>query len=131
MLRVFAVSLGGLLLSGCAIQIAPGDLTIDFKIGLSVVLLANVLYLKWRLEDEPSAIKRTVAFLTGLPTTFLLWLMVEPSTSWMNRRQVEHQALHADDDLHSIEEDFAYEQRRMRRLLHETAEPSSMDELTP
>lgn len=101
-------------LSGCSVSVTPDDLSIGFTIGAGLSVLANVLYAKMRLEDEPSSLMRMVAFWIGLPTTFLIFLLVEPHDSWVQRRMDRATAEDGDDDLVAIQEDFEREMRRIR-----------------
>jgi len=82
--------------------------------GFGVFLLANLLYTKWRLEDEPEPIRRAAAFCLGLPTTFLVFLLVESDHEMAWKRQLRREA--RDDDVARIEEDLARELAHMRRF---------------
>ena len=83
-------------------------------LGIGVFVLANVLYAKWRMEDEPDPIRRAVAFCMGLPTTFLVFLLVEsdPEMAW--KRQLKTEARDADPA--KIERELERELARVRRM---------------
>ena len=106
---------------GCAVSIAPGDVSVGITVGVGLFLMANVVYLKMRLEDEPSALARMVAFVLGLPTTFLTFLLVEPQDSWIQRRLNRGAIADPDGDLVEVQRDFERELHRMR--IPPTSEP--------
>lgn len=112
--RVAAAGAGLVAIAGCSVSVTPDDVSIGFTIGAGLSVLANLLYAKMRLEDEPSSIMRLIAFWVGLPTTFLIFLLVEPQDSWIQRRLDRSTAEDGDDDLVAIQEDFEREMRRIR-----------------
>jgi len=83
-------------------------------LGIGVFLAANGLYLKWRLEDEPDPIRRAVALCMGLPTTFLVFLLVESNPEMVWKRQLRSEARDADPA--QIERELERELAFVRRM---------------
>jgi hypothetical protein len=81
-------------------------------VGAAFVVLANLLYFKWRLEDEPSWVRRLVVFLMGFPFTFLTYLLVEPDPERAWRRLQRNQDL---DDPRLVAEEFSQQMGMVRR----------------
>lgn len=110
-----------LLLSGCTVGVGSGDWSASLTVGVLAFVLANLLYLLWRLEDHPGEVRRALVFMAGLPLSFLTFLLVEPDAdrSWkaIQRREGE-------DDPERVREDFERELARIRRLRrHHPATP--------
>jgi hypothetical protein len=120
-IRLGLVAMGVPWVHGCAVTVGPGEFSAGITVGVGLFLLANVLYLKMRLEDEPSALSRILAFVLGLPTTFLLFLLIEPQDSWIQRRLDRGARVDPDEDLVEVQRDFDRELQRMR--IPPTSEP--------
>ena len=112
--RLGLLALGVFGVPGCAITVGPGEFSAGLTAGIGLYAFANLMYAKMRLEDEPSALRRILAFLLGLPTTFLLFLLVEPTDPWIQRRLDRSTVYDSDNNPEDIRRDFERELHRIR-----------------
>ena len=124
--RLGILGLGAVSLPGCTVTVSPGEFSAGITAGVGLYALANVIYAKMRLEDEPSALKRMLAFWVGLPTTFLLFLLVEPTDSWIQRRLTRGTVEDPDGDPEDVRRDFERELLRIRMAGGEPTSPGSV-----
>ncbi len=110
--------------AGCTVQWATDTASFGFTIGLLTLVVANLLYLFWRWEDNPGELRRAVAFFAGLPFTFLTFLLVEPNDTASLRRALLEETK---DDPLQVEADFQRELMRVRRFRRPAAADPALE----
>jgi len=111
------------LLAGCEITFhgGPASAELTMAAGGALSIMAMVLYYRYRRSGEPSAFKRFVTFITGMPVTLFIMLTVKEDPEAVFRR------IDGDDeayDLARLEYELASFRAHMESVERELPMPS-------